>query len=507
MCFRPFARRMKCFEIGPPLSFASLCKERGSMKKLRLKQARFVALALGLSYFGSPAEAIAAVRALFDLSTPSSGPFPSDWFTVVDPSYNTRHRVNLPLPDCAVRQSDCEDFDVINTLDGFNMQPRLSIPFDDTIDVTTVTSRTVFLVKLSKPDDDYDCDDVGRGEGACEAGSLVVGINQVVWNTFTNTLHVESNELLEQHASYGLIATRGIHDALGREVEASDAFRRFRQTVRGDYKHALLEAVRAARRLGVRERDIVTASVFTTQSATAILEKIRDQIKAATPDPADFNLRPDGTRTVFVLDQLTGITFNQQMTVDPPLTPIAFGLDALRVIPVVVERIAFGKYRSPDYEIHPGEFIPPVGTRVGVPDVQRLNEIFFNLFLPSSPKPAGGWPVAIFGHGGSGSKNGAPFLVAASMAARGVATIAINHVGHGFGPLGTLTVNQTTGGPVTFSAGGRGFDQNGDGVIGDREGSSATRPRMIIDDRDGFRQTIVDLMQLVRVIEVGVDVD
>ncbi len=50
------------------------------------------------------------------------------------------------MPDCAVRQSDCEDVDVINTLDGFNLQPRLSIPFDGTIDVETVNSETVFLI-------------------------------------------------------------------------------------------------------------------------------------------------------------------------------------------------------------------------------------------------------------------------------------------------------------------------------------------------------------------------
>jgi hypothetical protein len=52
--------------------------------------------------------------------------------------------MNLPKPDCAVRPSDCADIDVINTLDGFNLQPRLSIPFSGDIDVSTVSSQTVF---------------------------------------------------------------------------------------------------------------------------------------------------------------------------------------------------------------------------------------------------------------------------------------------------------------------------------------------------------------------------
>src|SRR6266550_2565476 len=79
-------------------------------------------------------------RALFSLDTMAGTPFPSDLFAVADPTQNSRLRVNLPKPDCLARPSDCQDLDVINTLDGFNLQPRLSIPFDGPIDVTTVTS-------------------------------------------------------------------------------------------------------------------------------------------------------------------------------------------------------------------------------------------------------------------------------------------------------------------------------------------------------------------------------
>src|SRR5262249_7906687 len=39
------------------------------------------------------------------------------------------------------------------------------------------------------------------------------------------------------------------------------------------------------------------------------------------------------------------------------------------------------------------------------------------------------------------------------------------------------------------------------------EGLSAAPPATILSNRDGIRQTVVDLMQLVRVIEVGMDVD
>jgi hypothetical protein len=441
------------------------------------------------------------VHALFDLTTATSGPFPSNWFTVVDDTQNTGQRVNLPLPDASTHPSDYQDVQVLNTLDGFNMQPRLSIPFDSPIDLSTVTSNTVFLVSLG--------DRLPGGD----PGGAVVGINQVVWDVGATTLHAQSDALLAQHTRYALIVTNGINDSNGAPVEATETFRHIEQTAIGqEYKDELMDALRAAADLGVAEQDIVTATVFTTLSATAILEKIRDQIHAATPDPADFNLAPDGSRTVFPLDQVTGITWQQQVGVDPAsFNTNSVNVDLLRIIPGAVGQVAYGKYVSPDYQIHPGEYIPQVGTLTGSPAVQGMNEIYFDLVLPSSQKPAGGWPVAIFGHGFTFSKDSISSLpnVAAVMAEHGIATITINVVGHGFGPLSTLTVmrSQDDGGPVTFSSGGRGLDQNNDHTIEAIEGLNAAPPWTIISNRDGLRQTVVDLMQLVRVIEVGMDVD
>jgi virulence factor lipase-like protein len=440
-----------------------------------------------------------SVHALFDLNAPVAGPFPSDWFTISDTSHNTGRRVSLPTPDCETRRSDCENIAVLNSLDGFNLQPRLSIPFSGSIDASSVTSDTVFLVSLGSTLSD---------QGDMPPGT-VVGINQVVWDTFTNSLHLESNALLAQHTRFALIVTRGVRDDGGAPVEASEAFRRFRQMVRGEFKQALLEAIHAARRVGVREQDIAVASVFTTQSATAVLEKMRDQIHAATPAPADFLLGPQGERTVFSLNGVTGIRFDQQTRVDPPgFMQVDLNVSLLRnTFPGAVGSLAFGKYVSPDYQVHPGEYIPPVGTRTGTPAVQGVNEIYFNLFLPSGPTPTGGWPVAIFGHPNGAYKEDPSLFVAGSMAAQGIATLAINAVGHGFGPLGTLTVSQAVGGPVTFPAGGRGIDQDGDGTIVFNEGLTTAAPRDVVFFTDGIRQTAADLTQLVRVIEVGVDVD
>jgi len=435
------------------------------------------------------------VHAVFDLAAPTSGPFPSDWFTVGDPSHNTGLRIDLAKPDCLERPSGCEDIDVLNTLDGFNLQPRLSIPFDGPIDVETATSATVFLLRLG--------DTLHRAD----LGGQIVGINQIVWDPATNKLHVESDELLDQHTRYALIVTRGVRDVSGAPVEATETFRRFRHTVRGDYKHALLEAVHAARRVGVREDDIAVASVFTTQSVTAVLEKIRDQIKAATPEPADFRLWREGAQTVFARSDVAGITFNQQTQDSPALTPTPVPLERVDFVPGAVGVLAFGKFTSPDYETD-GQFIPQVGTRTGTPAIQRTVDVYFNLFIPSGPKPAGGWPIALHGHGFGGNKQAMGTLSAVAMlASQGIAVLAINVAGHGFGHLGTLHVNLADGRRITLPAGGRGIDQNGDAQIGPAEGLFAAPPHTIIWDRDGQRQTVIDLIQCVRVIQAGMDVD
>jgi hypothetical protein len=85
--------------------------------------------------------------------------------------------------------------------------------------------------------------------------------------------------------------------------------------------------------------------------------------------------------------------------------------------------------------------------------------------------------------------------------------VAVNVVGHGGGALGTYTINRVGLPPVTLSLGGRGIDQDGNGSIDSTEGVNAAPPNNLIGNRDGLRQTTIDLMQLVKVLKGGVDVD
>jgi hypothetical protein len=440
--------------------------------------------------------ACAFVLPMGALGATSAGlPFPSNLLTTPDSTQITGLRVNLPKPDCSVRRSDCADVDVLNTLDGFNIQPRISIPFSGAIDPSTVSSKNIFLVG---------------------PGDHVVGINQAVWEPGANTLHVdtlhvESDEQLAQDSTYLLVVTKGLLAADGKEIKSTFLhdlnFGQTKDEATKAYRKALLDALPMALAGGADPDEILTASLFTTQSITAISRKIRAQIQAATPAPATFTLGPGGTRTVYPAS--TPITWNRQLT--PSTDPSTFSSTALPrtalfVFPGSVASVAFGSYASPDYETA-AKVIPPYGTATTTPVPQHTNQLQFTLFVPGGVKPAGGWPVAIFGHGFTDSKNGAPWVVASSLAHAGIATIAINVVGHGFGAAGTYTAT-TPAGPVTFPAGGRGFDQNGNGTIDSTEGVNAAPPQTLVGNRDGLRQTVIDIMQLVREIEVGgVDVD
>ena len=452
-------------------------------------------LALACLAFAPLAAAATGVSVRNQPGDPAAGIFPSDRYTVRDWSNATFRRVALPKPDCGVRPSDCADIEVINTLDGFSTQPRITVPFTGDIDPATVNSSTVYLLNLG---DTLSLRGFGRK----------VGINQVLWDPATKTLAFESDELLQEHSRYVLIVTDGVRDSRGQRIRpARDDDDDDKARGHDEYRRDL----RDAKRHGERGRDrVVAASLFTTQSTTADLAKIARAIKASTPAPVNFLAGNDGTgavRSVFPLAQVAGIQFNRQTGAAPAFTPSFLPTPALGVVPGSVAQVAYGTFRSPDYQTAQ-KYIPATGTLHGRPQPQGENTLTLQLFVPAGAKPAGGWPVAIFGHGFTDSMYGAPWTVASVFASQGIATLSINVVGHGGGTLGTLNVLRNTGAaPVVVNAGGRGFDQDGNGAIDSTEGVNAAAPVAIIGSRDGLRQTVVDLMQLVRQVEVGMDVD
>ena len=272
-------------------------------------------------------------------------PFPTNLLTTPDATQITGLRVDLPTPDCGTHPSDCADVAVLNGLDGFNVQPRLSIPFSGPIDPSTVSSDTVRLYDL--------------GCLACAP----IGIDQAVWEPAANTLHAESAELLAQHETYLLVATTGLRGSDGAPIDRTSFLRdlNFGQTKdehAKKYRTSLRDALQATGTF----TQAVAASIFTTQTVTADLAKIRAQIDASTPSSARVTAS-------FARAQITAIVWNRQTSTSGPLSPSFVPVPALDVFPGSVARVVFGTYESPDYET-PAKVIPPTGTRTGTPSPQ-----------------------------------------------------------------------------------------------------------------------------------------
>jgi hypothetical protein len=265
----------------------------------------------------------------------------------------------------------------------------------------------------------------------------VVGINQIDWEPATNTLHVESDQQLKQDTTYLLVVTRGVHDASGHPIDGLD----LKHGWKGDYGDDVERAMPWALGRGLGPVGIADVSVFTTQSITATSKQIRSQLHGG---PVTFTLGTHGERTVFPLvdaHRHHGEPRGHHRADVRELGAAACGAlhlsglgrdDRVRLV-----RIARLRERGRG---DPGGRHENRRAGGAVDQPSRLHAVRAG----QARRPRAAWPTAIFGHGFTDSKDGAPWAVASSLAHAGIATIAINVVGHGGGALGTYTVSQGT---------------------------------------------------------------
>ncbi len=420
----------------------------------------------------------------FDPSNPEIGPYPSDFLTVPDSTQLTGRRVNLPLPNCDAQPSLCTQLGIINQLDGFNVQPRLRVRFSGPVDTSTLR-KGIFFVAL---------DNLTSDEAGLQQPGDTVPINEVVYDPATNTAYAKPDAAFDQHRRYMIVVTDGVHDATGNPVVADPAFTACVQvgSLR-DYCTSLAHGVEGV------SGHVVSASIFTTLSATAWLERARMQLQN-TP----IVIHRPSAPYVFNVADLSTLAANFDTGSAPPLS-ITLPLDQFAALFGNVGRIAFASYQSPQV-LNTQQTIDPVPSGADLKLPLATNEISFHAYLPKDPAPANGYPVVIFGHGFGDSSFGGPTIVSPVLAQAGFATVAINVAGHGYGPRSNVVITDKSGNSTTVLSGGRGVDLDGNGIIGSTEGCLILTPAAV-GLRDCFRQTVVDLMQLIRVIQAGVDLD
>lgn len=428
----------------------------------------------------------AGVKVRFDPSDPEIGPFPTDYLTAPATNTKTARRVRLPEPaDCEVRSSDCQEIALLNHFDGFHLQARLRVRFSAAINPETL-GEGIFLVALES----------ASGEPVrVHAPGARIRLNQLVWDPATYVAYGKPDGPMDQHRRYLLVVTKAVKDAEGDPVEPDEAYRAcIAAPPPTAYCAALVEATQALE----QSEEVVAASVYTTMSATMWLEQARDLL-ASTPATARF----PSSRRHFPLSQIQDVTWRRQVRQAPDAfidTPLPVAL-----LQPSVGAVAFGSFSSPRF-LDAQATIPPhnFDNQLALPPANE--EIHFQAYLPQRVKPDSGYPVVIFGHGLGDSRLGGPSLLAAAFAEMGLATIAISAPGHGFGPAGTLRLRLVGGGFAELPGGGRGADSNADGTIDAAEGCEAPAPSPI-GLRDCLRQMVVDLLQLVRVIRNGLDLD
>ena len=375
-----------------------------------------------------------------------------------------------------VSPSVCSNTDLLNQLDGFSVNPRVMVCFSGPIDPSTLQGG----ISIAP---------VGR--------SPSTGVNQIVYDPASKCAFAKPQTVLAQQSQYLLLVSNSILDSSHQKVSASPAFT---ACIGGSsqYCTALTKA------LGKASSTTVSASLFTTMSATAWMEQAKQYV-AATQLPV---VVPAGFPFSFPVSSLKSITWIPQDNTGTTANQQSIPLTALQGVGTV----AFGLFLSPNFlsAVNGSIAQTPTGSfsssPVSIPGVGPLLPVSFHVFLPSSPAPKGGYPVVIYGHGLGDSQFGAPTYIASTLAKNGYATLAFEITGHGFGTGSTVQLTDQRNAVSTVVTPGRGIAITSPVPDG---GCFAGVPAIAV--RDCGRQTAIDLFALVRTIQLtgglGINLD
>ncbi len=439
-------------------------------------------------------------------------------------------KVNLPIPPGAP-QPLADLLGGLNTLDGFSTTAPVVSENSDALgatDVSPIDSATLLGNALAVK--------VATGTPApmkpclnCASSLLADGGTPAS----PTQLQFVPQVPLEEKTLYAVIVTTGVKDARGKPVVPSPTFALLRSSAAlvdaggksqvsgvADAQAAALEPLRLAFKslfdgltlAGFPRTKVALAWTFRTQSTVSVL-------KALHAAPGALPITPL---------YLSDATASLKPTIQEDATAI--------------DKIYEGALYAPFALNGPGGTLNPASTAI-----QRAP---FLVTLPTGTVPGTGWPVAIFGHG-LGSNRTAVLHLAGALAAKGLATIAIDAVLHGErsvctgskaalgqasddaacadpvtqtcdaasgrcvarDPLTRLDCSAGAGGQAVCTAAGQGLcleDAKCEG--GDYKRAAAGGPPIISSwnylnltnlfaTRDNFRHPVADLAQVVRVLK------
>ena len=426
------------------------------------------------------------VRVEFDPRRSDIGPFPTDFETVPDERQVTGLRVSRPANPFFEYALDRQ----LNRLDGFALNPRLTVKFSGAVRTETLRGGIFFVWLDAVQGDRYHL----------RPDWHLTPINEVTYDATANRAHAKPDEPFEGARRYAIIVTDTVLDTAGDPVEEDAGFLAcLERRIGGDYCVKLSEVVFRAGGLLPPNRRIVGASIFTTLSATAFLEQARNIVLRTAPR----FMR--GTQGIVNIADINAGLLRAEVGPDGQTEDIAFPV-SLSILPASgVRRVAVGSFRTPRFLDDRG-LLPDTPT-ASEPVMLGEDEVEMTVYLPSTPMPTGGYPVLVAGHGFGDSRFGFPSALAIGQLSAGYAVVSVNAFGHGYGPGTKLVLTRTGGERLEIAARGRGLDRNGDGRIEAGEGCVQVSPDALVLTRDCVRQTAADWMQLLRVLREGGDLD
>jgi hypothetical protein len=457
-----------------------------------------------------------AVDDFVPLFRPTSGilPFPIDLYF----SGTTDGTLNLP----ASIRSFTPHFDALNALDGWSTTSDITLRFSAAIDAATLpanvrvirvaidnaTKATVGVLGILQPNVDYsigvspDVDSGGAtllirplrplvpSAGATNNGYLIL-VTDGVTDTSGNPAAADSEYLTVRTAAIADL-TAGVNPPTCASIDAgTPAGATLNGVCRLTYAHLAIGS-QLPGALVVAPEDVVASFSFSTVATHDTLAFL-----AATTVPRPYSVTATGLNTSFM--GLPGIAdiFAGTLNIDYRLA-IPGAANPMSVLTTPWQ--AAGS--SPSPLIDPASRnltrfnpVPAAGTAIDIPLLLMVPNIM--------PKPANGWPVAIFQHGFPTDRTNA-LLVADTMASRGFATIAIDLPLHGVTPS-SAAYAQPFATPIerTFDLDLQVNGQFGvpgpDGQV-DSTGVNFLNLTNVLVQRDNSRQAIADLIALVRTI-------
>lgn len=417
---------------------------------------------------------------LFNPASQQVGPFPSNALTTANSSQKTGLQVNLPAPSGCTPLStatQCVNVELLNQLDGFSVNPRITVCFSAPVNVSTL-SNGIFFVPVG-------------------TFGLPIGINQVIFDPSGLCAYAKPNEVLNQDTEYLLVVTPAVLDANGKSVEASWQYTSCVTQKATPYCQHLAQAMNPVLTIVSDFGGIAAASVFTTLSATNWMEQARTAVDSGAIPGVGELAAPMAT---FNLADVTSITW------EPDPGEGVTGVNLNQAIPLNdlkgVTAVSMGAFLSPLYINTSGPLagtisVTPTNTAIGPPGA--VIPVSFHVFLPASASQEHGGkvPVILFGHGLGDFQWGAATYAASTWAQKGYATIAFEILGHGYGPNGVTQFVTTNEGTVSIPTPGRGVQFVPGQPIGSEDGCIAGGA---VATRDCSRASALDLCALVEAI-------